>query len=390
MIYDYLVVGAGFFGSTFARIVTNLGKKCLVVEKKNHVAGAAYDTPYSDYYVSEYGAHIFHTNSVGIWNFINQFTTMIPFINKPKVYSEGRILSFPINLMTLNQLYGIRTPQEAEKYLSEARKPIPREAKVNLENWLISMIGEELYRIFYYNYTKKQWFKDPKELPSSIARRIPIRLTYEENYFTTPYQGMPSDGYTNLIKTMLDGIDVELGVDYLNNRQRYDKIAKRVIFSGPIDKFYDYSEGKLEFRTMAFEKRYFKGDQQGNAVINYVDDKPEYLRSIEHHHFYKHSFRKKCYNIPEDINSVITYDYPTPMTEDTEPYYPIFDNANSEILRKYQKLSDSKIWFGGRLGSYQYLDMDQSMASAVSLACKLEDYITDDGNGLEVLLKSLI
>jgi UDP-galactopyranose mutase len=336
------------------------------------MAGAAYDTPYSNYYVSEYGAHIFHTNNEHIWSFINQFSQMVPFINKPKALNGRNMYSFPINLMTLSQLYGITTPGDAERHLEKVRIPIKKGDKINFENWLLSLIGRDLYEIFYYHYTKKQWLKEPCELPSSIARRVPIRLTYEENYFITPYQGIPEYGYTNLIKTMLDGIEVRLDTDYLNHRDEYDAVARRIIYTGPIDKYYDYEYGKLDYRTMGFKKEIFKNDQQGNAVINHVGPDTDYLRSIEHHHFYNHSFRKKCYTTPSVIESVITYDYPLPMDESTEPYYPIYDNANSILLKKYQDIKNNKTVFGGRLGSYLYLDMDQSMASALALAAKLE------------------
>ena len=391
--YDYIIVGAGFYGSTFARVATDLGKRCLVIEKRGHVAGAAYDTPFDNYYVSEYGAHIFHTNSKHIWDFVNKFTTMLPFVNKPKVKNGGKVYSFPINLMTLQQLYGINTPQEAVKYLEEVRAPFLNADKSNLEGWLKSIIGEDLYYKFYYHYTKKQWFKEPAELPASIARRVPIRLTFEENYFTTPYQGIPDCGYTKLIQNMLDGIDVELGVDYLNGRDKFNSMGKRIIYTGPIDKFYQYHFGKLGFRSMMFTKEIFKGDMQGNAVMNYTDEHPTYLRSIEHHHFYSQSFKIKHYTNGQENNefrSCITYDQPLRMDDNAEPYYPLYDSMSQKCLESYQSLVTDKFVFGGRLGSYLYLDMDQSMAAAMQMVNRLENSKLTDCNKSVDISKCMI
>lgn len=368
--FDYLIVGAGFYGSSFARRVTDLGRKCLVIDKRPHIAGAAFDTKQDSYYVSEYGAHIFHTNSPKVWVFVNQFDTFLPFINRPKVLSEGKMYSFPINLMTLQQLYGITSPAEAEAHLDRVRAKIPDPS--NLEEWMLSMVGEDIYRRFYYHYTKKQWFKEPSELPMSIAQRIPIRLTYDENYFITKFQGMPSKGYTNLISKMLDGIKVEIGTSYTADMA---KRAKRVIYTGPIDEYYNFEFGRLDFRTLQFTKEEFLGDKQGNAVVNYTDDSPSYIRTIEHMHFYRHGESIKHYNKkPEDkIKSIITYDHPVKFEQGMDPFYPIRDKANSAIYAKYAALASDNIIFGGRLGEYKYLDMDQSMASALAMAAKLEN-----------------
>lgn len=367
--FDYLVVGSGFYGSSFARAVTDMGRKCLVIDKRPHIAGAAFDTKHDDYYVSEYGAHIFHTNSPKVWNFVNQFDTFLPFINRPKVVSKGKMYSFPINLMTLQQLYGISTPYEAEVYFNRVKADIPEPA--NLEEWMLSMVGEEIYRKFYYHYTKKQWFKEPSELPTSIAQRLPIRLTYDENYFITKFQGIPSNGYTNLISRMLDGIKVEIGTEY---HKDMDRFADRVIYTGPIDEFYGFEFGRLDFRTLDFTKEVFDGDRQGNAVINYVDESPSYIRSVEHMHFYRHGESVKHYNkkASDSVRSVVTYDHPVRFEQGRDPFYPIRDKANSAMYSRYAALASDRIIFGGRLGEYKYLDMDQSIASALATASRLE------------------
>jgi len=369
--YDFIIVGSGFFGSTFARRVTDLGKKCLILDKKPHIAGAAHDMPQDDYYVSSYGAHVFHTHSEEVWEFANSFSEFIPFINRPKVLSNEKIYSFPINLMTLQQLWGIKTPAEAKKILEE--KKIPCENPSNFEEWALSMVGEEIYKKFFYGYTKKQYMREPKELPTSIIQRLPIRLTYDENYFTTKFQGIPKNGYTNLIYNMLDGIDVEVGVDFIKQKDKLMRLAKQIVYTGRIDEFFDFEFGKLEYNTMKFEKKEFIGDQQGNAVINHVDESVRYLRSIEHRHFYKHGESIKHYaGKKEDFTSVITYDIPATYEENPDPLYPIRNKINSEIYQKYSSIKPSNVTFGGRLGEYKYLDMDQSMASALQKAKSFE------------------
>lgn len=367
--YDIMIVGAGFFGSTFARKATELGKKCLVIDKNNHVAGAAYDRKWDNgILVSEYGAHIFHTQSEEVWNFVNQFTKIIPFINKPKVLSNNRVYSFPINMMTLHQLWGVVTPEDAKRKLQEVR--IPCEHPKNFEEWILDKVGKELYEIFFYGYTKKQWLKEPSELPASIIQRLPIRLTYEENYFTTKYQGMPENGYAETIKKMLDGIDVNLGVDFFTIRSNWRNYAKHLVYTGPIDKFYDYEYGCLEYNTLRFEHKLFSGDFQGNAVFNHVDLSCPHIRSVEHKHFYKQS-PKHYENKSEQEQTVVSYDIPISFKDHPEPYYPIRDDRNSELYNKYSALNQNnrEITFGGRLGEYKYFDLDQTIASALS-KCK--------------------
>lgn len=368
--YDFIIVGAGFFGSTFARKATDHGKKCLVIEKKNHIAGAAHDTPYEDYFVSSYGAHIFHTHSEEIWKFANQIDDFLPFINRPKVLSDNKIYSFPINLMTLHQMWGVKTPAEAEAKLENVKIKI--ENPKNFEEWALSMVGEEIYKKFLYGYTKKQWHKEPKELPTSIIQRLPIRLTYDENYFTTKYQGIPKHGYTNFSKKLLDGIDVDINVNFLENRDKFTKMCKMIVYSGPIDEFYNFEFGKLDYNTLRFTKEEYVGDFQGNAVINHADESVPYIRSIEHKHFYKHGESTKHYKMQNiQQKTIVTYDYPIKYEENPDPYYPIRDERNSKIYQQYNSIKTNDVIFGGRLGEYKYLDLDATMASAISKLNKI-------------------
>lgn len=366
MKYDILIVGAGFYGSTFARIATDLGKKCLVIDKNPFIAGAAYDKKINGIMTSQFGAHIFHTHDKKIWNFLSQFTTFLPFINKPKILSEGKVYSFPINMMTLHQLWGVTTPKEAFEKLNKVR--VPCENPSSFEEWALSMVGEEIYKKFIYSYTKKQYHKEPKELPSSIIQRLPIRLTYEENYFTTKYQGIPNKGYTQLIKNMLDGIQVELENDFFN--LDWQKYAKQLIYTGPVDKFFNYEYGKLEYHTLRFEHKLFYGDYQGNAVFNHVDPDTPYIRSVEHKHLYNSQHKHYNPNKFEREPTMVSFDYPIQFKDHPEPYYPIRDKYNSNLYSKYIKLKKTmpNIHFGGRLGNYVYCDLDQACASAIKKA----------------------
>lgn len=368
--YDFLIVGAGFFGSTFARRAHDAGRRVLVVDKRPHIAGAAHDAPQDDYFVSSYGAHIFHTHSEEVWEFASRFTRFLPFINRPKAMSNGNIYSFPINLMTMHQLWGVRTPEEAARRLDRERVKI--ENPSNFEEWALSMIGKDLYERFIYGYTKKQYMREPRELPMSIIQRLPIRLTYDENYFTTKYQGIPANGYTNMIREMLHGIDVELGVDFIKMRDSLSGMAKHIIYTGPIDEFFGYEHGRLEYNTMVFERREFTGDQQGNAVINHVDQHTQCLRSIEHRHFYIHGESTKHYgSAAQPFKSVVTYDLPISFKDHPDPLYPIRNKLNGDMYQRYSSIRPRNVLFGGRLGEYKYLDMDQSMASAIQKARSL-------------------
>ena len=365
--YDFLIVGAGFFGSTFARKATDAGKKCLVIDKNDHVAGATYDRKWDNgIIVSEYGAHIFHTQSEDVWSFINRFSNIIPFVNKPKVVSGKNVYSFPINMMTLHQLWGVVTPAEAMQKLNEVR--IPCENPRNFEEWILDRVGKQLYEMFFYGYTKKQWMKEPSELPASIIQRLPIRLTYDENYFSTKYQGMPEMGYAATIRNMLDGIKTELGTDFFAMKNNWRDYAKHLIYTGPIDKFYDYEYGCLEYNTLKFEHKIFYGDYQGNAVFNHVDLQTPYLRSIEHKHFHSSGPKHYDYKNTEKPETVVSYDIPISFKDHPEPYYPIRDEQNSALYNRYSNLlvNSRDVTFGGRLGEYKYLDIDQTIASALT------------------------
>jgi UDP-galactopyranose mutase len=368
--YDFIIVGAGFFGSTFARRAHDAGMRVLIIDKRPHIAGAAHDLAQDDYYVSSYGAHIFHTHSEEVWNFASRFTKFLPFINRPKAMSNGNMYSFPINLMTMHQIWGVRTPDEASRRLEMEKVKI--ENPSNFEEWALSTIGEDLYRRFIYGYTKKQYMREPRDLPMSIIQRLPIRLTYDENYFTTKYQGIPKNGYTNMMREMLNGVDIELGVDFIKNREKLSSMAKHIVYTGPIDEFFDYEHGHLEYNTMRFERKEFIGDQQGNAVVNHVDQNTPCLRSIEHRHFYIHGESTKHYDISNNsFKSVITYDIPISFKDHPDPLYPIRNKVNSDIYQKYSAIRPRNVLFGGRLGEYKYLDMDQSMASAIQKAKSL-------------------
>lgn len=363
---DIIIIGSGFYGSVLARLATDAGKKVMVVEKNYYVGGMAADFKINNILVGIHGGHVIHTNSDTVWNFLNQFSEIIPFINKPKVLSKNKVYSFPINMMTLSQEWGIVTPKEALEKLKKVR--IPCNNPNNFEDWILDKIGEELYYKFIYGYTKKHWGREPRELPSSIIQRLPIRLTYDENYFVCKYQGMPKYGYSQLIKNMLSGIKIELGVNFFNLDWR--KYAKNLVYSGPIDKFFNYEYGALEYNTLKFEHKTFTGDYQGNAVFNHVDLETPYLRTIENKHFYK----KETKHYLEDTDeTIVTFDYPAKFENDSEPYYPLWNKRNSLIYDKYKKLIDKNITIGGRLGSYKYSDVDQIVSSAMKTAEKFND-----------------
>jgi UDP-galactopyranose mutase len=348
--YDYLIVGAGLFGSICARELTNNGKKVLVIDKRDHIGGNCYTSNEGGINVHTYGPHIFHTNNKQVWDYINQFVEFNHFTYRPKVKYNNNIYSFPINLMTLYQIYGVSTPSQAESILELER--IHNNEPNNLEEWILSQVGTKLYETFIKGYTTKQWGRDPKYLPVSIIKRLPIRLTYDDNYFNDRYQGIPIGGYTQIFDKLLDGIDVKLGVDYFK-----DELPKYniIIYTGPVDMFYDYIHGKLEYRSLRFENEYLDiNDYQGNAAINYTDVNIPYTRIVEHKHF---EFGKQKHTI-------ITREYPT---TEGEPYYPVNDKLNNDRYNLYKSLMDKedRIIFGGRLADYKYYDMHQVIASAL-------------------------
>lgn len=351
--YDYLIVGSGFFGSVFAREMTDVGKKCLIIDKRNHIGGNSYTENIEEINIHKYGPHIFHTSDDTIWEWMNRFCQFNHFVNRPKVSYKSKIYSFPINLFTLYQIFGVNTPSQANQIL-EAKK-IKIKNPSNLEEWILSQVGEELYEIFIKGYTTKQWGKSPKELPASIIRRLPIRLTFDDNYYKDKYQGIPINGYTNAFNRILDGIEYRLNTDYFKDKEYFDSIASKVVYTGPIDLFYEYKFGKLEYRSLYFENQILEmQDYQGNACINYTEKEVPYTRIVEHKHF----------EFGTQKNTVITREYPR---NEGEPYYPINDDVNNKRFDRYKLLmqAENKYIFGGRLTDYKYYDMHQVIGSAL-------------------------
>lgn len=369
MKYDYLIVGAGAFGATFARTATDLGKRCLLVDRREHIAGNTYSKKIEGIDVHMYGAHIFHTDNEKIWEFVNRFGQWHAFQNNPRVRVGNKIYSFPINLMTFHQLWGVTTPAEAREKIQEVR--IPNDNPKNAEEWLLAQVGEEIYETFFRGYTKKQWFKEPRELPASIVTRLPVRLTYNDSYFATKYQAIPRDGYTDVFEKMLEGIDVDLGVDFYAMRDSWKSKAKHLVFTGPIDQYHEYQFGKLEYRSLRFDFEIHDGDYQGHAVVNYPEESVEHLRIIEHKHFT--DFGPKHIKAERPTKTVITKDVPLAPEHHQvidDPQYPIRDERNSSLYDQYAAAAknDPSVMFGGRLGEYRYYDIDQAMGSAMMKA----------------------
>jgi UDP-galactopyranose mutase len=332
------------------------------LDKREHIGGNCYTKNREGVDVHVYGPHIFHTNDKKIWEFVNKFAEFNQYINKPKVNFRGNIYSFPINLMTLHQLWGVTTPAEAEAKLQEVR--VPCENPENLEEWILSQVGREVYETFIKGYTMKQWKRHPRDLPASIIKRLPIRLIFEENYFFDKYQGIPIGGYTNMIQNMLEGAEVHLGVDYLEDREKWDALADKIVFTGKIDEFFDYQFGYLEYRSLRFEHEVHDGDYQGNAVVNYTDYEIPHTRIVEHKHF-------QPQDAPNIKKTVITKEYPQDWTPEKVPYYPVNDKKNSDTFKRYSVLArDTNIIFGGRLAEYRYYDMHQVVGSALQKAKK--------------------
>lgn len=357
--YDYLVVGSGLFGSIFAYEATTRGKSCLVLEKRKHIGGNVYTRNDNGIHVHEYGIHVFHTSNKDLWDYINKFAKFNNFTNRPRVNYRGKIYSFPINLLTLSQLWGVVTPEEATKKLNEVKIKINNPS--NLEEWCLSEIGPELYETFIKGYTQKQWMTDPKNLPTFIIKRIPIRTNFDDNYYFDTYQGIPEGGYTQIFEKMLKDITVLNQADYLLNKTHWDSQAKKVIYTGPIDEYFDYCYGELDYRTTKFDHIFLDNtkDYQGVAQVNYTDVETPYTRIIEHKHF---EFGKQDY-------SVITKEYPDTWSRHKIPYYPINDGKNNALYKKYRERADleKNVIFGGRLAEYRYYDMHQVIGAALHL-----------------------
>ncbi len=356
--YDYLVVGAGLFGAIFAREAKLKGKSVLVIDKRPNVAGNVYTEEIEGINVHQYGAHIFHTNNQRVWDYINQFAQFNRFTNAPVANYKGEIYSLPFNMYTFNKMWGVVTPQEAEAKIEEQRKAAGITEPKNLEEQAISLVGTDIYEKLIKGYTMKQWGRDCKDLPAFIIKRLPVRLTYDNNYFNALYQGIPMGGYTKMVENILEGVEVRLNVDYLEHREELDALAKKVIYTGPIDAYFDYQLGALEYRSVRFETEVLDMPNfQGNAAVNYTDAESPYTRIIEH----------KWFEFGTQPKTVISKEYSSEWKLGDEPYYPVNDEKNSKLYQQYKDLAEKeqKVLFGGRLGEYRYYDMDAVIDSAL-------------------------
>lgn len=362
--YDYLIVGSGLFGSVFAREAVKKGKKVLVIEKRDHIGGNIYTEDTEGIHVHKYGAHIFHTNNKRVWNYVNTYTSFNRFTNSPVANYKGELYSLPFNMYTFNKMWGVITPEEAHKKIEEQRKAIKGEPS-NLEEQAISLVGTDIFEKLVKGYTEKQWGRDCKNLPSFIIKRLPVRYTFDNNYFNALYQGIPNEGYTKLIEKLLEGIEVRLHTDYLNEKKFFDSLADKIVYTGPIDAYFNYSLGRLEYRSIRFETETLDTpNYQGNAVVNYTDRETPWTRIIEHKWF---QFGKD--NEGRDLpKTVISKEYSSEWKPGDEPYYPVNDERNSSLYRAYKELSlkEENVIFGGRLGEYKYYDMDQIVDSALT------------------------
>ena len=361
--YDYLIIGSGLYGSIFAREATNKGYKCLVIDKRDNVGGNIYTEKVEGINVHKYGAHIFHTNNQKVWDYITKFATFNRFTNSPVANYKGELYSLPFNMYTFNKMWGVVTPEEAATKIEEQRKEITGEPQ-NLEEQAISLVGRDIYEKLIKGYTEKQWGRDCKDLPAFIIKRLPVRLTFDNNYFNALYQGIPVGGYTKMVENILDGIEVRLGEDYLENREMWDGMAKKVVYTGPIDAYFDYCLGYLEYRSVRFENELLdKPNFQGNAAVNYTDRETPWTRIIEHKWF---EFGKDE-NGKELEKTVISREFSSEWKPGDEPYYPVNDEKNGALYKKYKELADKEenVIFGGRLGEYKYYDMDAVIASVL-------------------------
>ena len=367
--YDYLIVGAGLFGSVFARQATDAGKKVLVIDKRPNIAGNVYTEDIEKIHVHKYGAHIFHTNNKEVWEYVTKFAEFNRFTNSPVANYKGELYSLPFNMYTFNKMWNVITPQEAAAKIEEQRKEAGITEPQNLEEQAISLVGKDIYEKLIKGYTEKQWGRDCKDLPSFIIKRLPVRLTFDNNYFNALYQGIPVGGYTKMVANMLDGIEVRLNTDYLENKDELDKLAEKVVYTGAIDAYFDYKLGALEYRSVRFDTEVLDTPNfQGNAAVNYTDRETPWTRIIEHKWF---EFGKddEGNDIPK---TVISREYSSEWKVGDEPYYPVNDEKNGKLYQEYKKLAEDEknVIFGGRLGEYKFYDMDAVIASALGLCEK--------------------
>ncbi|WP_462365237.1 UDP-galactopyranose mutase [Ruminococcus callidus] len=368
MNYNYLIVGSGLYGATIAQQAKKAGKSVLVIDKRPNVGGNIYTEKVEGINVHKYGAHIFHTNNKEVWDYVTSFVDFNRFTNSPVANYKGELYSMPFNMYTFNKMWGVVTPEEAAAKIEEQKKEITGEPK-NLEEQAISLVGRDIYEKLVKGYTEKQWGRDCKDLPAFIIKRLPVRLTFDNNYFNALYQGIPIGGYTKLIEKMLEGIEVRLNVDYLENKEELDKLAEKVIYTGPIDAYFDYKLGTLEYRSVRFENEILdKPNFQGNAAVNYTDRETPWTRIIEH----------KWFEFGKDENgndlpkTVISREYSSEWKLGDEPYYPVNDAKNSTLYEQYKALAEAEgnVIFGGRLGEYKYYDMDKTIEVALTAAKK--------------------
>lgn len=356
--FDFLIVGAGLYGAVFAHEAKKRGKKCLIIDKRNHIAGNVYTDKIEGINVHKYGAHIFHTNNKEVWDYVNNFAEFNRYTNSPIANYNGEIYNLPFNMNTFNKMWGVITPEEAKEKIRKQCSENYVDNPKNLEEQAISLVGKDIYEKLIKGYTEKQWGRPCNELPAFIIKRLPVRFTYDNNYFNATYQGIPIGGYTAMIEKMIDGVEVILNTDYLENKDKWNSIADKVIYTGCIDSYFEYKLGVLQYRSVHFENEILDIENfQGNAVVNYTDVKTPYTRIIEHKHF----------EFGNQKNTIITKEYSKEWNKGDEPYYPINNSRNSELYLKYKELAktEENVIFGGRLGEYRYYDMDQVIKSAL-------------------------
>ncbi|MDN5213733.1 UDP-galactopyranose mutase [Fulvivirgaceae bacterium BMA12] len=357
--YDYLIVGAGLFGATFAHEMHKLGKKCLVIDQRNHIGGNTYCKNEDGINVHQYGAHVFHTNDEKIWKYVNGFVTFNRYTNSPIAIYKNQIYNLPFNMNTFNRLWGVVTPREAKEKIKQQVGKLAIKVPINLEEYALSLVGKDIYNYFIKGYSEKQWGRKATELPAFLIKRIPIRFNYDNNYFNDKYQGIPIGGYNMLSNALLNEVEVKLGINYNVNRSWLAHLANTIVYTGPIDEFFEFKLGKLEYRSLRFEHERLEIDNfQGNAVVNYTDLNIPYTRIIEHKHF----------EFGNQSHTIITREYPNAYQKGTEPYYPVNDRKNNSIYESYKKMAGglNNIIFGGRLATYKYYNMDQVLAAALN------------------------